>query len=57
MTLAPRIQVYTDIACRAVQEPLSHLSDECTSLPEVQQGAASLQACAYASQLPAVHAY
>ncbi|KAF8917478.1 major facilitator superfamily domain-containing protein [Mucidula mucida] len=44
MTLAPRIQVYTDIACRAVQEPLSHLSDECTSLPEVQQGAASLQA-------------
>lgn len=44
MTMAPRIQVYTDIACRAFQEPLSRASDECTALPEVQARAAGLQA-------------
>ncbi|KAK0204880.1 major facilitator superfamily domain-containing protein [Desarmillaria ectypa] len=49
LTMAPRIQVYTDIACRAIEDPLPSSgalehSIDCSSSPAAQSRAAAIQA-------------
>ncbi|KAG7451208.1 MFS general substrate transporter [Guyanagaster necrorhizus] len=49
LTMAPRIQVYTDIACRAIEEPFPSSGTletftDCSSSPAVQSRAAAIQA-------------